>query len=620
MPPKEPPQIAYADCVQYIRQVAQRLQAEYDLSPDTAGDVAAVPEGTVLDASAREVKASPLEPHRISNAQLYGAGVIAASRHKPTELKDIDGVKIWLRGKPSDVAMVFTTRAALRVVPVLAQRLRRRRSVRRLEKKRILEVFHCVATSWTVAAHPAYGAKLRAPAKSAAAHKSFGPLIEIARLAAESVASPNEANKLARKACENAADVAGALGRKPFDAMVRALVADANALGSGQTILTQGFSPITLAFQQLWPDRVPDWALDEWEEMKTALHSFDENWEVWIDWYEARVAAPSGGQRSRAWDEAFVDIPTVLPWEEGAKAVNTEIAARLARLTAHEPTPTAVPEQSPAPVCVEERDGRIAQVRNRDSPLRAAERDFNAWRDPVVDHIQELLSGDFREGTNHSRARDRLAVLGTLLPGGIEEVKERQFRIGYEIERLEGLVIAYRSGADEMPMLNAATLEDFDRLRVALKMGIDKLERWTEFRREAAVDVKREGNADPNTVADALSSMATEMERRSNYFNPELPASFRFLAEAVKDRVGATKTVIYGAVKSIENLIVYLGQRALGIAKNVVEGVEQHISKGVAASLIAGFSGAALHLSNALPAGWAWLKPLLDALARSVAG
>jgi serine/threonine-protein kinase len=43
-----------------------------------------------------------------------------------------------------------------------------------------------------------------------------------------------------------------------------------------------------------------------------------------------------------------------------------------------------IPDQSPAPVRVEERDGRVAKATDRDSALSASERDFAAWRDPVV--------------------------------------------------------------------------------------------------------------------------------------------------------------------------------------------------------------------------------------------
>jgi hypothetical protein len=42
---------------------------------------------------------------------------------------------------------------------------------------------------------------------------------------------------------------------------------------------------------------------------------------------------------------------------------------------------------------------------------------------------------NFRVGMNQSRARDRLISLSKLLPGEIGKVKERQFFIGYEIER-----------------------------------------------------------------------------------------------------------------------------------------------------------------------------------------
>jgi hypothetical protein len=274
-----------------------------------------------------------------------------------------------------------------------------------------------------------------------------------------------------------------------------------------------------------------------------------------------------------------------------------------------------VPDQSPAPVRVEEHNGKIALASDRDSPLRSAEADFNAWREPVIDHVRELLAGDFRQGTNHGRARDRLVALGNLLPGDVSDVKERQFRIGYEVERLDGLMAAYRSAGDDMPALNAAVFEDLNRLLLALKTGIDKLERWAEFHRAAADDPMHEGQANPTVVAEALDEIAAEMERRPKYFDPQLPTTFRFLAEAVRDREGAALTIVYGAVKSVENLLAFLAQKALGIATRASDAVEQHISKGIAAFLITSLAGAALKISGALPAGWGWLKPLLDAIA-----
>ncbi|EJW11619.1 hypothetical protein A33M_2978 [Rhodovulum sp. PH10] len=351
--------------------------------------------------------------------------------------------------------------------------------------------------------------------------------------------------------------------------------------------------------------------------MAADLGRLGSHWRVWLNWYDEILAgSPPSPERSEAWDAAFTDVNEPLPWDDGPEAVNLAIQARLDALSVEEAS-AEIPDQTAAPVRVEERGGKVASVRDRDSPLRASERDFEAWREPVVEHIQELASGDFAEGTNHSRIRDRLVSLGRLLPGDIADVKERQFRIGYEIERFERLIAAYRSGGDDMPAMNAASLEDLEALRIALSMGVDKLERWGEFRRLAAADPKREGEADREAVGEAMDEMAADMERKPAYFDPELPASFRFLAEAVKDPLGATKTIVYGAVKSVENLFSFLGRRALGLGRKVFDEAEKPIPKAVAASLLLGLADAALKLSEALPQGWAWLEPLLASLARS---
>ncbi len=87
-------------------------------------------------------------------------------------------------------------------------------------------------------------------------------------------------------------------------------------------------------------------------------------------------------------------------------------AATMLKISAGLTPSVTVPEQSPAPVVVEERNGKIARISDRDSPLSATEEDFNGWRKPVLDHVQQLLFGDFPDGTNHSRVRDRLIAIG----------------------------------------------------------------------------------------------------------------------------------------------------------------------------------------------------------------
>lgn len=549
--------------------------------------------------------------------------------------RDYSALQNWFAAKPLSWSIAIAARLALRAMPWAAPR----RASRRVAETVILPLFRAIAIARFAAVCPT-----RAEASAAAAKTAADAAVSVSDVVADDVVAYDVAHaRIARAAAHTAADAAEAVASIAIDNLISAVAATraaayvaedvtrpavaedvtraataaaAAALEYDCSRLMEGQSPQQLGHAKLWFANPPRDVLDRWRQASQQLRALGGHWGVWVDWYDAMLAgSPPAPSRSEAWEMAYTDVEEPLPWEDGALAVNMGISARLAKLAT-----STVPAQSPAPIRVEERAGKIGRVADHGSSLLTAERDFDAWRTPVVKHIQELASGDFRQGTNHSRARDRLVALERLMQGSIWEVKEQQFRIGYEIERLEGLVTAYRVGADDMPILNAATLEDLGKLSIALKMGIDKLERWNEFRQRAIDDPAREASANRQAVAEVSNKIADEMERNPDYFHPELPASFRFLAEAVRDPKGATKVVVYGVVKSAENVLAFLGQRALGIGAKTIDGAEQGISKAVAASLLIGLSSAALQLSGALPLGLAWLKPLLETVARMVSG
>jgi hypothetical protein len=543
---------------------------------------------------------------RPSPAQWTRVGVVhdmerPAKGKGPPDSRDSEAFEKWLSLKAREWSVVIAARTALRVLPLM-------RGEENLVAI-ILPVFRATAIARFAAKYP--NRVLDAVSAASAAHTAVRTAASIlpsfvgytAGDAAHAVYVPASA---ANSAAYAAADSAAAYADADSAAGHAAVKHDAQQLHDGAT------TPAQLAAARIWPIPSPPRVGGAWQRLAQDLRARGDHWSIWIDWYDDVLAGAPYAVNSQADDAAFTDIPGQLPWDDGPEVVNTEIARRLAELRRLKLS--EIPDQSPAPVRVEERDGRVSKTTDRDSALGASERDFRAWRDPVVDHIDELAFSDFAAGTNHSRVRDRLTALGKLLPGEIADVKDRQFRIGYEIERFEGLMAAYRSGGEDMPALNAAQLEDLDRLRVVLKMGIDKLERWSEFRKQASESTTGEADADREAVGDALDEMAAVMEQRAKYFDPEVPATFRFLADAMRDPSGATRTVVYGAVKSAENVVGFLGQRALGIGRKGAEAVETHISKAVAASLIAGLGTAALRVSGALPEGWAWLKPLLAAL------
>ncbi|HRK68760.1 MAG TPA: hypothetical protein PKY73_14495, partial [Hyphomonas sp.] len=361
----------------------------------------------------------------------------------------------------------------------------------------------------------------------------------------------------------------------------------------------------------------PDDELDtgrHWDRLVYALGGREGDYAHWIAWYEAvrdGWSMPDTDARAKRIFDGLDDATR----KDGLALIDALIKGLMAGEGVEEPLPE-VPEQAPAPVRVEERDGRVAKASDRDSPLAAAEKDFNQWRMPVRAHLEEVSGpeGEFRSGTNHGRLRARLLALSVSLDGSIEDVKERQFTLGYDVERFEGLIAAYEKGGDDIPALNGDTLADLKVLRASVRLGLGKLERWTEFKRAEANDASGAAQAPPEKLADVVENIAAEMEKKPKYFDPELPRTFRALVEAVRDPGGAAKTLVYGTFKSAENVIIFLSQRALGIGKAGLDGVEQHINKAVAGALLAGFAAYAAQLSGLLPEGWAWLKPLLDAL------
>jgi hypothetical protein len=358
------------------------------------------------------------------------------------------------------------------------------------------------------------------------------------------------------------------------------------------------------------------WRGPAWSGFRKSLFDYEPHWQIWIDWYEDILNGhPPWGLPREAGNAVSLEFLTwpEEKWEREPEEVNQEIAALIeaerTKLTAED-----VPDQQIAPVRVEERDGKIAKISDRDSALLAPERDFEQWRAPVASHLDELLAGDFRPGTNHARMRDRLTELQAHLHGSTADVKENQFKLGYAMTRFASLISAYETGGDDMPVLSPDTLKDLIVLDAGLRMGLDKLERWVAFREAAANDRSGASDAPAGEVAKVLDSIAGNMEGESKYFDAELPRTFRLLAEAAKDPYGATRTVVYGAVRSAENVFIFVGQIALGLAAGTADGAKTGISKAVAAGLFVFLSGLGLHLAGIAPGALSWIKPVLEAI------
>lgn len=115
---------------------------------------------------------------------------------------------------------------------------------------------------------------------------------------------------------EGALDAAGAKERATFNAMLEAVRTDA-------ALLDQKFSPVMLAGSKLWPGETPDWAQQLWSELKHELLSENEGWDVWTQWYDARLSGElSSDQIELRWAAIPDDV-----WEHELGSVNRALQA-----------------------------------------------------------------------------------------------------------------------------------------------------------------------------------------------------------------------------------------------------------------------------------------------------
>ncbi|MBI1203537.1 MAG: hypothetical protein GC182_13605 [Rhodopseudomonas sp.] len=277
------------------------------------------------------------------------------------EITNRKGLERWLQVKPREWTVVIAARVALRVVPMLATELGPwSGGARKAERDIFLPSFRGLAASWVEGTWPTLGVLVSAAVNTAANAANYAAgeagayAANAAAYAANADAGTHAAAAVADAAqAATAATAATAVGCAVNAAAYAATAAtaanfaadtatnaatsiwlslafDATTLEGGVDFKTR---PSDLAKQSLWPSgNMPGWAADNWLRLKSALLVLGDDWEVWTDWYEARLR---GGPANEELELARVMIDDDI-WDQGPKVVNAhikELIAQYARLS-----------------------------------------------------------------------------------------------------------------------------------------------------------------------------------------------------------------------------------------------------------------------------------------------
>jgi hypothetical protein len=195
------------------------------------------------------------------------------------------------------------------------------------QRRATLRVFRSAQAAWAVAAFPGQLTRLQPVAQAAGLGFDYGTASEPedgyeiegaaawAAAAAGTVQDSRQFTPIVPRYVLKAAIDAGVAS----DDLLKSMAADAD-------LLDQDFSPVSLALSStLWPGSMPDWAFSEWAVLEQALLDANEDWEVWTDWYEARLKDGPAHQSI----EVGIATISASTWYEGPRVVNAEIRSIL---------------------------------------------------------------------------------------------------------------------------------------------------------------------------------------------------------------------------------------------------------------------------------------------------
>lgn len=364
----------------------------------------------------------------------------------------------------------------------------------------------------------------------------------------------------------------------------------------------RGLTSKQIARAPLWLDR-PPWPNVQWGKLTAELRRLGTHWVVWIDWYQyVWNGSPPAAGWSEAREMAFVDLPEPLPWDDGPKAVNTEIGARLMRISAKAPAPgtlihesapseeiepdpdvqreifdhatgteadsrrqaSSIPNQRPAAVEPIWKNGALT-LPKRSAKTDITRRQFAAALKGLGAELRSFADDIANEANIDRRFVAHLRSLAERIPQKTPR-QDELFRIGHIEAVFEGYA---KTVNDQWPEFLAAQYH-------ALALHFDRTMRqspdWREFKRNAA---KQSLTAPQMAAAVPLAigtSHALRNEAAQEFVDPIVPDALQHLAacsgstELPPDDSGE-ELIAVDLIESTNNILKRIAEGALTVAR-----------------------------------------------------
>jgi hypothetical protein len=241
----------------------------------------------------------------------------------------------------NECGMVMAARAALRVLPLLSLD---RSNGHMVSSSLILSAFRELSRCWALAAYPDRDHELKASYGFNAFQGQHASRSGVSAAAEESVVYASNAAYGSIFGAGESDGSSPPMLRAAANAVAKASEADSMVAPTptraedppynwDASQIDLGMSARVLASEPLWPNDEPYWLESGWSRMKAELRALNEGWEVWTDWYEARL---SGEQA----DETEEIIRATIPIEvfaQGPAATNRYIAEHLSKHSSDQP-------------------------------------------------------------------------------------------------------------------------------------------------------------------------------------------------------------------------------------------------------------------------------------------